>query len=161
MTSLLAIVLSAALTLLERTWALEPADQEWNHAVRESQVGLYRMTRELRQGTNISMSSAYVISADVKEGSPAATQHVLYQCDQSSTCTRKSTTAPAAAPTTGAGGVPVINNVKNQALSLPVFTQPSTNYFQVAIKVPSQGKLKTTGSFHTITFSDGFFARNQ
>ena len=117
------------------------------------------MTRELRQGLNVTLVTGYVVSADVVVS--GATQHVLYQCDLSSSCTRKSTTAPAAAPTRGAGGAPVISNLQNYTLTVPVpvFTAPVSRYWKVTVIIRSAGAL-TTGHTHNVSLSDGFYARN-
>jgi prepilin-type N-terminal cleavage/methylation domain-containing protein len=161
---ILAIVIGATLTALETLMRAAPADQEWGHTVSETQSGLYRMTRELRQGTSMTLVTGYVMSADVAVS--GKTVHVLYQCDLSSSCTRKSTIAPAAAPARGAGGAPVIGlgatgggYLKNLALTKPVFTESASKYFKVEVIVNSAGPL-TTKHTHNVTLVDGFFARN-
>ncbi len=154
---LLAIVTGFTLSVLESMMRAAPADQEWTHTVANTQVGVYRMTRDLRQGLNVTLVTGYVASADVVV--KGATQHVLYQCDLGSSCTRKSTTAPTAAPERGAGGAPVIANLQNFSLGTPVFTSPSSKYFKVVVIVRSAGSLKTAHT-HTVTLTDGFFARN-
>jgi prepilin-type N-terminal cleavage/methylation domain-containing protein len=154
---ILAIVVGATLTALETMLKAAPADQEWSHTVANTQAGIYRMTRELRQGVNVTLVTGYVMSADVVFG--GKTQHVLYQCDLSSSCTRKSTTAPAAVPARGAGGATVISSLQNFSLGTPVFTSPSSRYYQVAVIVRSAGEL-TTKHTHNVTLTDGFFARN-
>jgi prepilin-type N-terminal cleavage/methylation domain-containing protein len=161
---ILALVLGATLTALETLMRAAPADQEWGHTVAQTQSGMYRMTRELSQGTSVTLVTGYVISADVAIS--GKTVHVLYQCDLSSSCTRKSTTAPAAAPARGAGGAPVIGLdatgsgfLKNLALSKPVFAESASKYFKVEVIVNSAGPL-TTKHTHNVTLVDGFFARN-
>jgi hypothetical protein len=155
-------VLGATVSMLTTAWKVVPGDIEWNHTIEDSQTSLYRMTRELRQGTNLTIISGYRFSADVVLA--GQTQHVLWQCDIASTCTRKSTVAPAAAPAQGAGGTTMIGNVQNASLSpaVPMFTQPTTNYFQVVLKVKSTGSVAaaTSKRSHTITFTDGFYGRN-
>ena len=154
---LLAIVMGVTLIALETMMRAAPADQEWSHTVANTQAGMYRMTRDLRQGLNVTLVTGYVVSADLVVG--GATQHVLYQCDLSSSCTRKSTTAPTAAPARGAGGATVIGSLQNFTLGTPVFTSPSSRYYQVAVIVRSAGAL-TTKHTHNVTLTDGFFARN-
>jgi hypothetical protein len=154
---LLAVVMGATLTALESMLRAQPADTEWNYTVANAQAGLYRMTRELRQGTNVTLVTEYVASADVLVN--GATRHVLYQCDLSSSCTRKATTAPTAAPSRGAGGETVIGSVESYPEKKPVFTSPASKYFQIAVIVRSAGAL-TTAHTHNITLTDGFFARN-
>jgi prepilin-type N-terminal cleavage/methylation domain-containing protein len=154
---LLAIVTGATLTVLESLMRVAPADQEWTHTVANTQAGMYRITRELRQGLNVTLVTPYVASADVVVA--GTTRHVLYQCDLSSSCTRKSTTAPTAAPARGAGGAPVISNLQNFSLGTPVFTSPSSRYYAVVVIVRSAGSL-TTAHTHNVSLTDGFFARN-
>jgi hypothetical protein len=152
------VVLGVTLTALETLMRVQPADQEWSHTVANTQAGLFRMTRELRQGLNVTLVTGYVMSADVIIS--GATEHVLYQCDLNSSCTRKSTTAPAAAPARGASGaVTLISNVQNVSLGTPVFTSPSSRDYQVALLVRSAGAL-TTAHTHNVSLTDGFFARN-
>jgi prepilin-type N-terminal cleavage/methylation domain-containing protein len=157
---ILAIIVGATLTALETMMKAAPADQEWNQTVADTQAGIYRMTRELRQGTNVTLVTGYVVSADVVVG--GATQHVLYQCDLSSTCTRKATTAPAAAPVRGAGGAPVVKYLQSYTLEKPVFTSPSSKYFEVKVIVRSAGAVTTaqTKHSHSVSLTDGFYARN-
>jgi hypothetical protein len=151
------IIMGITLTALESMLKAAPADREWAHTVADAQAGIYRITRELRQGLNVTLVTGYKVSADVVVS--GVTQHVLYQCDLSSTCTRKSTTAPAAPPTEGTGGVPVIRNVQNYSVATPVFTSPSARYYKVALIVRSAGTL-TTAHTHNVSLTDGFFARN-
>lgn len=154
---LLTIVVGVALSALTSMLQAQPASQEWGHTVASAQAGMYRMTRELRQGANVKLISGYKMSADVVVS--GATQHVLYQCDLSSSCTRKSTTAPTAPPAEGAGGAAVISSLQNFALGTAVFTSPSSRYYQVAVIVRSAGTL-TTAHTHNVYLTDGFFARN-
>jgi prepilin-type N-terminal cleavage/methylation domain-containing protein len=154
---LLSVVVGLTLTALETLVRAAPANQEWAHTVADTQAGLYQITRELRQGSNVTLVTPYVASADVVTKS--GTLHVLYQCDLNSSCTRKSTTAPTAAPTRGAGGAVFVKSLQSFTLGTPVFTSPSAKYFQVAVIVRSAGTLSTVNT-HNVTLTDGFFARN-
>jgi type II secretory pathway pseudopilin PulG len=154
-TSILSVVMGAVLALLSTTWANQPADQEWNHQVEDTRTGVYRMTRDLRQGTSISLLSAYRMSADVRLN--GVTTHVLYQCDLGSVCTRKSSTG--APPSPGAGGDVIASHVRNVTNGVPVFTQPAPGYFKVTVQASATGTY-TTNASHTLTYTDGFFARN-
>ena len=155
---LLSVVVGLTLTALETLVKAAPANQEWAHTVADAQAGVYQITRELRQGVNVTLVTPYVASGDVV--TKAGTLHVLYECDLSSSCKRKVTTAPAAAPTRGAGGAPIIKSLQSYTLATPVFTTPSSKYFQVAVIVRSAGTL-TTANTHNVTLTDGFFTRNQ
>jgi prepilin-type N-terminal cleavage/methylation domain-containing protein len=153
--SILSVVMAAVLALLDTTWSHQPADQEWNHQIEDTRTGVYRMTRDLRQGTSISLLSAYRMSADVRLN--GVTTHVLYQCDLGGVCTRKTSTG--ASPSAGAGGDVIANHVLNATNGVPVFTQPSPGYFKVAVQASATGSY-TTNASHTLTYTDGFYARN-
>jgi prepilin-type N-terminal cleavage/methylation domain-containing protein len=157
---LLTLVMGASLSLLEKTWRQTPRDLEWNYAMQDTRTAMYRMTRELRQATNLSLISGYRVSGDVVLN--GQTQHVLWQCDIGITCTRSATVAPAAAPAQGAGGVVMIRNVQNTTLSpqVPVFSQPATTFLQVVVKVRAAGAVNAGSASHTVTFTDGFDGRN-
>ena len=75
---ILVIMLGAVLALLDATNAVAPRDQERAHDLREAQVGLYEMTRELRQAYWLVSHSAYSIEALVWEN--GADHEVTYDC---------------------------------------------------------------------------------
>jgi hypothetical protein len=56
----------------------------------------------------------------------------------------------------------MIRYVENttQAPQVPVFTQPSTKFFQVVVKVRAAGARDVGTASHTVTFTDGFDGRN-
>jgi prepilin-type N-terminal cleavage/methylation domain-containing protein len=169
--ALLSLVVAAAVSQLVTAYRIVPQDIEWATQVRETQTGLYRMTRELRQaqpGTVVisvaGPSSGNAIRADVVLKN--TTYHLLFECDTGNQCRRKATTG-ATAPTAGpTGGKIIIKNLQNTTLSptVPVFTTGSpAKFYQVQVKVKSVGA-KTKGSatnrFHTVTLTDGFYGRN-
>jgi hypothetical protein len=53
----------------------------------------------------------------------------------------------------------IVPNVTNATLQVAVFSQPSPKYYEVTVKVPSAVPRRSLPP-HTITFTDGFFARN-
>jgi prepilin-type N-terminal cleavage/methylation domain-containing protein len=155
---LLTIVIGCTLTALDSLSRAAPAVEESSHTVANARTTLYRITRELRQAASVTLVTGNVASADVAVA--GVVKHVLYECDLNNRCTRKSTAAPAAAPTRGpTGGELLIANVQNVALGVPVFTTPSAKYFQVQLKVRTAGSLNTQHN-HVLTYTDGFFARN-
>ena len=153
--SVFLIVIAATLTALSTIMKSSTASEQWGHTVGDTQTGMYSMTRELRQAQNVTLVTGYVVSGDVVVG--GAIQHVLYQCDLASTCTRASSAV--ATPARGASGVSIINYVQNYALGVPVFTTPTSRYVQVTVKVRSAGSL-TTAHTHVYSLTDGFFTRN-
>jgi type II secretory pathway pseudopilin PulG len=76
--ALLVLVLGAVLALLDTAGALAPQDQERGHAVREAQVGMTRMTRELRGATQLEAAGPYVLTARMLRGGSEVT--VTYNC---------------------------------------------------------------------------------
>src|SRR3954451_9373180 len=66
--ALLAVVLTAVLSLLDMTNRQAPGDQERAHDLRETQVGVYRMTRELRQAYSLVQTGPYLVEAHVYAG---------------------------------------------------------------------------------------------
>jgi hypothetical protein len=71
-------VLAAVLSLLDQTQEIAPHDDERAHSVREAQVGVHAMTRELRGAIALETTSPYYLSARiVKDGSEV---RVAYDC---------------------------------------------------------------------------------
>jgi prepilin-type N-terminal cleavage/methylation domain-containing protein len=162
----LGLVLGATISLLTTAYAIVPGDIEWTHMVEDTQTGMNRMTRELRQGNPISRAAdGSWMSADVAgvdSSGNAISKHVLWQC--TTVCTRWETIAPATAPSTSnfasnTNGQTFITNVQNTALGVPVFGNPSTNYYTVDLRIKSGGSVKSN-RLHSVTFKDGFFGRN-
>jgi prepilin-type N-terminal cleavage/methylation domain-containing protein len=153
---LLTIVLGAAISVLATTYDIAPDDIERTHQVQETRTSVYRMTRELRQATTLTMIDGYRMYGTVTLN--GTVQNVLWRCDQSNTCTRETSASAIAATSTA--GIVQIRNLRNQVVSpnVPVFTNPTTDYYQVQIQVRSIGARK--GKFHTVVFRDGFYGRN-
>jgi hypothetical protein len=167
-TLILTLVLGATITMLTTAYNIMPGDVEWTHKIEDTQTGMNRMTRELRQGSPIAIdtTSGSWASADVagvdQAGNPI-TRHVLWQC--TTQCTRWETIAPAAAPSTtnfasNTNGVVYITNVQNTAQSVAVFANPSGKYYTVDLRVKSTGSVQGAGHSHSVAFKDGFFGRN-
>src|SRR3954470_18706914 len=161
---LLAVVLTAILSLLDTTNKLAPVDQERAHDLRETQVGVYRMTRELRQGHSLVQTGPYVVEAHVYAG--GADHDVVYDCSGASSapdygqCIRYEKTGGSPGPST-----PVVDGLLNKPGSglVPVFTYTQhggkTTYGNVRVEVSAKGT-KRNGYSHRIVFQDGFYLRN-
>src|SRR3954451_322128 len=65
---LMLVVVGAALALLDSSNTIAARDQERTHAIREAQVGVQSMTRELRQAFSIVSSSPSSIEFHVLRG---------------------------------------------------------------------------------------------
>ena len=163
---LLLVVLGAALALFDSSNTIAARDQERTHAIREAQVGVYAMTKELRQAYSIVSSSPYLIEVHVwKNG---ADHDVTYDCTGTSSagpplgqCVRYETTGGAQ----GNASV-VVDRLLNNAGSgrPPVFAYTAngsghTTYATVHVESPSKGERKQ-GYGYRVTFDDGFFLRN-
>lgn len=148
--SLLSVVLGAILALSETTAKLAPNDDERAFVIEESRTGLYGMTRELRQATQIVSSSDY--ATQVRLG----TREITYTCDVPhpsiegrSRCTRRE----------GTGSSPVVvDHLINRARSTPVFTRDG-NYVAVRLQLAAAGD-RLEGHKHAVTLDDGAFVRN-
>ena len=166
--ALLTVVLGAVLNFLTTTQRIAPKDVERNHALGEAQVGLHRMTRELRQGkppVGAPLPSAPTNSIDVVVGSV----RVRYACDVASSlsgfrrCVRYASSDLTTAP--GGAGATVIDRVANGSAADSVFypsaSGATTNYFRAKLVVPARGELKPRqGYSYSISLNDGFYMRN-
>jgi prepilin-type N-terminal cleavage/methylation domain-containing protein len=163
---LLLVILGAVLALLDTGNNIAVRDQERTHAIRDAQVGLYTMTKELRQAYSIVSSSPYLIEVHVwKNG---ADHDVTYDCTGTSSagpplgqCVRYETTGGGQ----GAASIVVDRLLNNPGSGRPpVFTYTSngsghTTYATVHVEAPSKGE-RATGYAYRVVFDDGFFMRN-
>ena len=77
-TAILAVVLTAVLNVLDTTAKLAPRDQERGDVIRETQVGVQRMTRELRHAYKVDDAGPWSITASLYRN--GATTEVTYDC---------------------------------------------------------------------------------
>jgi type II secretory pathway pseudopilin PulG len=154
--SLLVIVLGAVLTLGEASQRIAPKESERAQVMREAQVGLHRMTRELRHAYVAPTVTGATIQADVVAGATSRT--VRYDCNVAhptdtayTQCLRYVVTGG----TPGAGQV-VIDRVLNGSA---VFTLTGTNYVRALVEVAARGDL-ADGYDHRVVLDDGFYMRN-
>ena len=161
--TLLALVAGAVLALLETSGALAPDDQERGHAVREAQVGVHAMTRELRTATELGTTDPYHLTARVqREG---VETWVGYYCGGSSAanpdwgqCVR--TVLPSGEPSpliaaftnrAGAGGQPVFTYT----------TRPDGVITSVEVHVDVVVTDSATGRYrYRVPLTDGVYLRN-
>jgi Tfp pilus assembly protein PilX len=139
---LLIIVMGGTLSLLDTSAKIAPQEQERANAIRDAQVGLARMTRELRQATQVISATASTVS--VKVPVAGVSQTVTYTCTDA--CRR----------TQGSSTEVVIARVLNGST---VFTFDGGNYFEARIEVPAKGE-RAEGLRHDIVLDDGFYLRN-
>ncbi len=139
-------------------------------AARAVQVGLHRMTRELRQASTIYAASASTM--DVKIAIAGVPTRVVYKCDVQPSgvsyrqCVRAASTTLTAAPSTGSAPV-IVDRVLNGTAAAPSnpgvfsFTPDAINptFVQATVVVPANAG-GSTGYSRNITLDDGFYPRN-
>jgi hypothetical protein len=158
------IVLGAILGLLDAVGQQAPKDQERATAIGETQSGLYRMTRELRQAYKVldaGPKSMYVV---IGRSTPPDI-HVRYDCDvpypgntEYRRCVRWSAPVGQELRTDLPGQV-----VIDRGLSGVQFTYSpgplNPTYVKIHIEVPEKGE--RVGGYHqSFILDDGFYLRN-
>ena len=157
--SLLGLVMAAVLTLLDTTARVAPRDQERAHAIREAQVGLHRMVRELRQAYGVNATTRNYIDVNVTIGDQG--RRVVYDCDFPRCVRREGAVGPTVP--SGSGEV-VIARLLNGTPADPVFTFSPANRFppdhvSARVRVPASGE-RSEGHRHNVVLDDGFALRN-
>jgi hypothetical protein len=154
----LVVILGAIMGLADLAAKSAPTDRERVHAVREAQVELDKMVRELRKAHAITIES-FKATAQLLDGGVDVT--VTYDCSAAPVngvraCVR-SQTGGSSPPTQT-----VLPRVAN-ATTRPVFTAQQrvgwTTYVRVILEVPSKGERTTGGTARTV-LDDGFYLRN-
>jgi hypothetical protein len=170
--SLLVIVLGAILMLGEASQRIAPRETERALVIREAQVGMHRMTRELREAHNVVTPAAGGSGAviDVWVPTTAGSQkRVSYECNVAhpteATYTRCVRYDVSAAGVKSNGQV-VVDRVLNGAVgsTLPVFVRGSVasqtdEYVKATVEVAARGD-RRTGYSSKILLEDGFYMRN-
>jgi type II secretory pathway pseudopilin PulG len=155
-TALLAVVLGAILALAETTQRIAPKENERAMVIREAQVGLHRMTKELRHAVPTPTVTGSRMQAEVLTTS--GTRVVSYECDHAhptdpayTRCLRYLVNG-----TAKTGGDVIVDRVLN---GTGVFTATGANYVRVAVEVAARGDLKN-GYDHSVVLDDAIYMRN-
>ncbi|HEV2874327.1 MAG TPA: hypothetical protein VGW14_04200 [Thermoleophilaceae bacterium] len=167
--TLLVIVLGAVLMLGEASQRIAPKETERAIVIRDSQVGMHRMTRELRESHNV-VSPAAGTSASIFDAWVPTTggeRRVSYECNvahPTDTAYTQCVRYDVAANGTKSNGQVIVDRVLNGAAgsTLPVFVRgsaPTTDYVKTTVEVASRGDRKT-GYSTKILLEDGFYMRN-
>ena len=152
------VVLGAILSLFETTARIAPKDVERGHAIREAQVGLHRMVRELRQAYAVNATTPTFIDVNVTIG--GQDRRVSYECERPRCLRREGNPGSdlATAPTEV-----VVDRLLNGSAADPVFTySPATfppAHVEAKIVVPAAGE-RRDGYRHRVVLDDGFDLRN-
>lgn len=158
---MLIVVLGGTLSLLDTTAQIAPQENERAHAVREAQVGLGFMVRELRQSHSVEANTATGLTVQTPVN--GALTKVAYDCNVASltkpglkACVRTQYEAD---------GVTVAQTSRpiDRLNTADVFTYTvedgKVRFVQARIEVPASGERKE-GLDHSIVLDDGFFLRN-
>jgi Tfp pilus assembly protein PilV len=161
-------VLIAILNLLDDSTKIAANDTERPLAVREAQVGLHRMTREIRQASKVTGVTLNTIDFNVTINNQ--NWHVFYNCNAGvagqtyQQCTRSAAIGDGSL----SSPVVVIDRVLNGGsgvFSQFTPTQVRPKFFQVTIEVPSGGERSNSlpgngGYKHSVVLDDGVYLRN-
>jgi prepilin-type N-terminal cleavage/methylation domain-containing protein len=164
--SILAVILGAVLALADVTQRIAPRDSARAEAIRETQVGLHAMTRQLRQAYELHVNDANNIEVSYLQN--GTLRQVRYECDQPhptetayNQCVRYDVVGGNAP-----GGTVVIDRVMNgpAGSGAGVFTyelNPGGNvtYATASVEVPAKSD-RRQGHEHMVAFYDGFYMRN-
>jgi hypothetical protein len=145
-------VLGAILALAETTQRIAPKESERANVIREAQVGLHRMTKELRHAYQAPTVSGSSMQASVL--TPSGTRAVSYECNHAHPTDSAYTRCLRVA---GGTSEVIVDRVLN---GTTVFSQPDgTNYVRVAVEVAARGDLKD-GYDHRVVLDDAIYMRN-
>lgn len=165
-------VLFALLGLMDTTAKIAPRDQERAHAIRDAQVGLHRLTRELRQAYKVQAITDYSVDFLVGNGS-----HVRYECDvpypeddpanpydqDYRQCKRVQAPVGQSLPAI-ASGETVVERVLNPSTQTKVFNNStggvSPRFIRVRVDVPARGERTEERNRHSVVLDDGVYMRN-
>lgn len=167
------LVMGAALSMLDTQTKVAPRDRERAFAMRELQVGLDKMVRELRHTETVLVASANQMEVELTRN--GVLRRVGYKCDQALAaddpsnpydqtyrrCVRVEGPAGAALPAYDTGRT-VIDRVLT---GTDIFTYNAaapaqSTYIKTTLTVPSRGERKESNS-HNIVLKDGFFMPNR
>jgi type II secretory pathway pseudopilin PulG len=161
--SLLVVVLGAILALGETTQRIAPKESERAQVIREAQVGLHRMTRELRNAYQALPTvpaptvTGSTMQATVR-GYDGVPRTVRYDCDEPHPTDQAYTRCLRQVYSGGTwpAGEVVIDRVLNGST---VFALTPPDYVGAKVEVAARGGLKD-GYDHRIILEDGFYMRN-
>lgn len=164
--SIMSIVLIAILALLDTSARIVPQDQERGNAIQESQAGVHRMTRELRQAHAVVSGDSDTMTVRVVPQGSSTAITVTWDCgaahpDPTESAFRRCTR------TVGTGTAEVVIDRVVNGSTRPVFDYGSdaptaAKFVKANVIVPARGDRKSgNGHKHEIVLADGFYMRNR
>jgi hypothetical protein len=171
-TSLLVIVLGAILALGETTQRITPRDTERAHVIREAQVGLHSMTRQLRQTADMTDPPHEVATGSTLDVTLRDGLRYSFECDQPhpteagyNRCVRFPVVGGVKQTTQGIVLIDrVLNGPAGSGATNPIFSYETNlagivTYVRVHVLVPAKGDLRD-GHDHSVILEDGVYMRN-
>lgn len=159
---LLIVVMGGTLSLLDTTAQVAPQENERAHAIREAQVGLGNITRELRQARSVEDGYS-ATGLTVRTPVAGVPTRVEYDCGVASiskpglkACRRIQYASDNT--TVARTGYPVDRLLSDQVFEYTV-ENGAIQFVRARIEVPASGE-RQQGLNHTIVLDDGFFLRN-
>jgi hypothetical protein len=170
--SLLVIVLGAILALGETTQRITPRDTERAHVIREAQVGLHAMTRQMRQAADMEVPPHEAATASTLDVTLRDGTRYSFECDEPhptetgyNRCVRFPVVGGVKQTDDGLVLIDrVLNGPAGTGATNPIF-QYETNvagivtYVGVQILVPAKGELQN-GHDYEVVLDDGVYMRN-
>lgn len=161
---LLIVVMGGTLSLLDTTAKIAPREAERAHAVRDAQVGLASMVRELRQAHSV--EAGYTATGlTVRTPVAGVTTKVAYDCSQPSVSSPGRGLFSCRRSQYAADGTTVVSTRRplERLLTDQVFTYTveagDVRFVRARVEVPASGE-RAQGLRHRIVLDDGFFLRN-
>lgn len=157
-------LLAGLLGLLTAGASHAPRDQERAHVIRDTQVGLGRMVRELRQAYKVEGTGSNYIRVNVRRQSTNTNVLVEYACGTPTPggCVRRETAVGGTLPAQGQTVIPrVLNSATTGANAVFNYSDPvSPRYVTVRIEAPAAGERTQSGHSHKVVYENGFYIRN-
>jgi Tfp pilus assembly protein PilV len=153
--SLLTVVLSAVLSLGATAQRIAPKDRERADVLRDAQIGLYSMTRQLRQAYAINVRTATQMDVNVRVN--GVSKRYVYDCNQThptkagmKRCSRWEFATPTVKKT-------MVDTVSAASFTYEPASAPT--FVRVTLTIPAKGDV-TNGARHSDVLDDGFYMRN-
>jgi prepilin-type N-terminal cleavage/methylation domain-containing protein len=164
---LLSVVLGAILSLSNAAQRVVPREEALAYSLRDAQVSLDKMTRQLRQAQAVTSATATSMDVNVPvRGVPGTVRRILFDCNEPhptvaglKQCISRTYVGATIGPK-----VTVIPRVTSASFTYsPAGATPPANppkFAQLTLRVPASGERTKDGYTHAVFLDDGFYMRN-
>ncbi len=168
--AVLSVILAAVLMMLVTTNKIAPKDEERSQVLQETQVGVHKMTRELRHAYQVDVADPWrlevrsmvngvstQIGYDCSDSTPGSTNY--RQCNRYivGSATRVPVIQRVLLPTPAGGGAPA--PIFEYRRKDPANPASPIVYVRVRVRVSPAGE-RNDGYQYPLVFDDGFYMRN-